>query len=67
MSRKITVVLEVQDQAAAKEFWDAHVGYRNIHGCRVVALAEGDKIAECDAWDEGDSDLLIEEDDVEII
>lgn len=42
MSRVITVVLKIEDQASAKEFWDAHLARRNIHGCKVTGLAEGD-------------------------
>lgn len=48
MSRVITVVLRIEDQGRAKEFWDAHLARRQVHGCAVVGLAEGDLMQKVD-------------------
>jgi hypothetical protein len=68
MSRVITVVLKIEDQASAKEFWDAHLARRNIHGCKVVGLAEGDLMQKVEEL-EDEIDVCFEDDsdDIEII
>ena len=73
MSRIITVVLKIENQSAAKEFWDAHVARRLIHGCKVQALTEGDLLKEVERLEEeldessGEGYMHDHEDDLEII
>jgi hypothetical protein len=68
--RVITVVLRIEDQASAKEFWDAYLSQiRQIHGCTVRSIAEGDLIQQINDL-EDEEDLLSgfdHSDDMEII
>lgn len=68
MSRTITVVLKIEDQESAKEFWNAHVAGRNIHGCKVVGLKEGNLMKKIeDLKDEIEEFLGEDNEDLEII
>ena len=68
MSRKITVVLEIQDQESANAIWDAHSTDNSLSGCRVIHIVEGDRVAPYEAWSEPDTKLFdCLGDDIEVL
>jgi len=68
MGRKITVVLEVQDQEVADTIWDAHYLGNSLNGCRVLHIVDGDRVAPYEAWSEADTKLFdCLGDDIEVL
>jgi hypothetical protein len=45
--RRLTIVIDV-DQPDANWLWKAHSSGETIHGIRIEAIAEGDKLKEFD-------------------
>ena len=50
--RVITVVLEIDNAEEAKAIWDSHLACKNLNGCRVAAIAEGDLVKKVEELDD---------------
>lgn len=50
--RIITVVLDIQDSAAAQDIWERHLDQQNLVGCTVLSIANGNALKQLSEMEE---------------